>query len=75
MCVCVCLCVCTFVHVACLYLGLQCVPLLYIGVKLPGVEGELHLSQEAVVSEAVVVPHGQLQRARLQLGVADGVLR
>lgn len=26
------------------YLGLQSVPLLYLGVKLPGIKGQLHLS-------------------------------
>lgn len=54
--------------------GLQRVPLLYLTVQLPGVKGQLHLAQEAVVSEAVVVPDGDLQAARLQLRVADDVL-
>lgn len=54
--------------------GLQCVPLLYIAVQPPGVKGQLHLPQKAVVSKAVVVPHGDLQAARLQLRVADDVL-
>lgn len=56
------------------YLGLQGVPLLYLGIKLPGVKSQLHLPQEAVVSEAVVVPHGDLQGSGLQLRVADHVL-
>lgn len=54
--------------------GLQRKPLLYLSVQLPGVKGQLHLPQKAVVSEAVVVPHGDLQAARLQLRVADDVL-
>ena len=58
----------------CSYLGLQGVPLLQLGVELPGVEAELHLPQEAVVAKAVVVPHRQLQCPGLQLGVADHVL-
>lgn len=57
------------------YLGLQRVPLLYLGVKLPGVESQLHLSQESVLSEAIVVPHRDLQTSSLQLGVADNILQ
>lgn len=56
------------------YLGLQSVPLLYLGVKLPGIKGQLHLSQESVLSEAIVVPHRDLQTSSLQLRVADYVL-
>lgn len=56
------------------YPGLQRVPVLYLGIKLPGVKGQLHLSQEAVVPEPVVVPHGHLQGSSLQLRVADHVL-
>ena len=56
------------------YLWLQSVPVLYLRIKLPGVKGQLHLSQEAVVSKAVVVPHGDLQGPSLQLRVADHVL-
>ena len=56
------------------YLWLQCVPLLYLGIKLPVVKRQLHLSQEAVVSKAVMVPHGDLQGSCLQLRVADHVL-
>lgn len=62
------------VHLHIGYLGLQRVPLLHVSVKLPGVKGQLHLTKEAVVTEAVVVPHRQLQCPRLQLGVADHIL-
>lgn len=55
--------------------GLQSVPLLYLAVQLPRVKGQLHLPEKAVVPEAVVVPHGHLQAASLQLRVADHVLR
>lgn len=58
-----------------LYLGLQRVPLLNLGVKLPGVESQLHLSQESVVSEAIVVPHRDLHTSSLQLRVADDILQ
>lgn len=58
-----------------LYLGLQCVPLLNLGVKLPGVESQLHLSQKSVLSEAIVVPHRDLQTSSLQLRVADDILQ
>lgn len=57
------------------HLGLQSVPLLYLGVKLPGVEGHLHLSQESVLSKAIVVPHRGLQTSSLQLRVADNILQ
>lgn len=73
-----CVCVCVYVPIeeadSYSYLGLKSIPLLYLGVELPGVKGQLHLSQEAVVSKPVVVPHGHLKGSSLQLRVADHVL-
>lgn len=57
------------------HLRLQMIPVLYLGIKLPGIKRELHLSQEAVVSKAVVVPHRHLQGSGFQLRVADNILK
>lgn len=57
------------------YLWLQSVPLLYLRIKLPRIEGQLHFSEEAVVSKPVVMPHRDLQSSCLQLRVADNILQ
>lgn len=57
------------------YLCVEGQALLCSGLEVPGVQRQLHLSQEGVVSEAVLVPHRQLQGPHDQLGLSDTVLQ
>lgn len=48
--------------------------LLQVALKVPGIQWDLHLSQECVAAKAIVVPDRELQRPRKQEGLVNLVL-
>lgn len=56
------------------YLAVQRQKLLQVAVEVPGVHGDLHLPQERVPAETIVVPDRELQRPCQQEGLVDLIL-
>lgn len=56
------------------HLAMQGQELLQVALEVPGTQGNLHLPQERVAAEAVVVPHRELQRPREQEGLVNLIL-